>query len=91
MGYVPSSEALPWLCCDPCEPPSGSTAAPGPAGPPPPPPDEGAGARTGPPKGIAPCCSCSPPTLQRQTLSWRSSSQVRSHGTSLGGFTDQSS
>ena len=61
MGYVPSSEALPWPCCGSCVPPQGSAAAPGPPGPLPPPPNEGAGSRTGPPKGIAPSCSCSPP------------------------------
>ena len=47
-------------CCS-CVPPRGSTSAPGPAGPLPPPPDEGAGARTGPRKGIVPSSCCKPP------------------------------
>ena len=68
MGYVPSSEALPWLCCGPCEPPWGSTATPGPARPAPLPPDEGAGARTGPQKAIVPSCSCSPPPSRADTV-----------------------
>ena len=34
----------------------------GPAGPPPPRPDKGASTHTGPPKGKAPSCGCSPPT-----------------------------
>ena len=62
---------LPWPCCGPCEPPWGNTAAASPTGPSPPPPDEGARARTDPPKGIAPSCGCSPPPpppLNRQTL-----------------------
>ena len=58
---MPSSEALPWPCSGPCEPPWGSTAALGFAGPSPPLPDDGAGAGTGPPKGIAPTRSCTPP------------------------------
>ena len=67
-GYVPSSKALPWPRCGFCVALCSSTAAPDPAGPLPRPPDEGAGARTGPPKGIVPSCCCSPPPpLNQQT------------------------
>ena len=62
----------PWALCPPrepshapaevpCQPPWGSTTAPGLPRPPPPTPDEGAGAHTTPPKDIEPNGRCSPP------------------------------